>query len=168
MKSLQEHEGFSSMLRSTFAVTQTQSGSNAKVMPSTAEATVYARLISGDSCSDIYKFLQDLLGPTGVSIDVEIAEEASEISDYTGREYSRLKNALGEIFGDIIITPGILSEDTSLSPFTHRADSVYRITPFVLTEAEKATIRSVNERIDIENLGRAVCFYKRLISLISG
>lgn len=164
LKALQNYEGFSSMLRTTFAVTQTHSGGKEKLMPSTAEATVYARLISGDSCSDIFSFLEDLLGPTGVSIDVELAEEASAISNYSGEEYRRLKDTLQEVFGGIIIAPGILSEDTSLSPFKHNADAVYRITPFVLTEAEKATIRSVNERLDVETLGRGVYFYKQLIS----
>lgn len=168
LKALQKYEGFSSMLRTTFAVTQIRAGNDEKIMPSTAEATVYARLISGDSCSDIYRFLQDLLGPTGVTIDVELAEEASSVSKYKSNEYRELKNALQEVFGDIIIAPGILSEDSSLQPFSNNADQIYRITPFVLTEAEKATIRSENERVDIETLGRAVYFYRKLLSVVAG
>lgn len=168
LKLLQKHKEISSMLRTTFAVTQSKAGTGEKVLPSSAEAVVYARIIHGDSCSDIYRFLTDLIESVGVKVEVESAEEASVISPYRGKEYIKLRNALKESFGDLIVAPGIISEDTSILPFTHNAEAIYRITPIVLTEAEKSTIHSNNERVDIDALGRAVYFYKRLISLTTG
>jgi len=168
LKHLQKYREFSSMLRTTFAVTRSSAGTGEKVLPSSAEATVYARVIHGDSSSDIYRFLTDLVESVGVEVEVEDANEASAISPYRGKDYLKLRNALKESFGDLIVAPGVISEDTSVSPFTHNAEAVYRITPFVLTEAEKSTIQCNNERIDIESLGRAVFFYKRLISLTAG
>jgi carboxypeptidase PM20D1 len=167
-KHVQRYKEFSSMLRTTFAVTQAKAGTGEKVLPASAEAVIHARVIHGDSCSDIYRFLADLVGNVGVKVEVEQSNEASVITPYRGKDYLKLRNALKESFGDLVIAPGIISEDTSILPYTYNAEAVYRITPFVLTEAEKATIHSNNERVDIDALGRAVYFYKRLISLTTG
>jgi carboxypeptidase PM20D1 len=167
-ESMRSYPAFYSMLRTTFAVTEIKSGSAENRMPSAASATVHVRTIHGDSCSDICRFLVNLVGSVGVRVDVDLAEEASPVSPYKGKDYSRLKKVLAESFGDIVAVPAIIGGGANSNAYAPYTDAFYRITPFVLTEAEKSTIHSTNERIGKYALGRAVGFYKKLIESEAG
>jgi carboxypeptidase PM20D1 len=96
------------------------------------------------------------------------AEEASQISPYRGSEYIKLQRALIETFGSVVTVPGIVAGNSSLNMYRPYADSVYQITPFVLTEDEISTVHGINERIGIEALGRAVIFYEKLLNMVAG
>jgi carboxypeptidase PM20D1 len=167
-RSMRRYTAFSSMLRTTFAVTEIKAGSAENRLPSSAEATLQIRTIHGDSCSDICRFLMNLIDSTGVQAEVIQADEATQVSAYRGKAYAKLRRALAESFGEIIAVPGIIADNSSLNAYQQYTDGIYRITPFVLTEDEISTIHSTNERIGIEELGKAVIFYEKLIEKVAG
>lgn len=168
IKSMRGYSAFQSMLRTTVSTTSIQAGSGENKLPGIAAADVHIRTIYGDSCSDICQHLVNLVGSLGVRVEADVAVEASEISPYRGKEYAKLKTALTECFGDMAIVPAVIADNTRTNPFGPISDAVYRITPFVLTEAEKATIHSTNERIGKEALGLAVVFYRKLFDSVAG
>jgi len=167
-RSMRRFSAFSSMLRTTFAVTEIKAGSAENRLPSSAEAILHVRTIHGDSCSDICRFLMHLIDSTGVQAEVIQADEATQVSPYRGKAYAKLKRALTDSFDKIAAVPGIIADNSSLNAYQQYTEGIYRITPFVLTEDEISTIHSTNERISIEELGKAVIFYEKLIEKVAG
>lgn len=167
-RSMGRYKSFSSMFRTTITATEIKAGSQESKLPTSGEATLTIRTIHGDTCSDICRFLMSLIDSLGVRAEVVQAEEASQISPYRGSEYIKLQRALIETFGSVVTVPGIVAGNSSLNMYRPYADSVYQITPFVLTEDEISTVHGINERIGIEALGRAVIFYEKLLNMVAG
>ena len=159
---------FASMLRTTFATTDFNAGNRENKLPLSAEAVVHIRTIYGDTCSDIYRYIENLVDSLGVQSEAAVAEDVSQVSPYKGKEFGKLKKALTESLGDMAIAPGIIADHTTSAPYVPYAEAVYRITPFILTEAEKDTIHGTNERVGVDALGHAIDFYRRLLGYTAG
>ena len=74
-----------------------------------------------------------------------------------------MKHTIGDIWSDIPILPYLVTATTDSRHYAAVSDHTYRFLPFELTSDDLVGIHGVDERIAIENIHRAVEFYRRFI-----
>ncbi len=153
--------------RTTIASTTFDAGPNDNVLSRRAEAVIQIHLAHGDTTTDIERYLRALISGLGLEIAVLQSENPSQVSQYNREQYKKLRQSLEETFSEVVVAPALIAETTYANRFSDIADGVYRITPFIITEAEKSLVHGTNERIGVDSLERAVNFYKNLIKNIS-
>lgn len=160
--------GTAALVRTTMAVTMGKSGTAANVLPSSAEAVVNIRLLHGESSDTVIRYLQDLVGDLGVTVEPERVQEASQLSDYKGELFSTLTQSIQEIFGPVPVVPYLMCGGTDAHKYETFSAHVYRFCPFVLTEDEHKRMHNTDEHVRVDALGSAVLFYRDLFRRLAG
>jgi carboxypeptidase PM20D1 len=166
------------MVRSTFAVTMARSGDAPNVLPRKAKFTVNARLLQGDTVESAAAYLDTLAKKVfrrlkenqgegakspGFTITPRAAENPSAVSPASGKLYEKIKIIIAELCPDAVISPYLVTGGTDARKYSSITEHVYRFTPILVTNEEKNTIHNTNESISVENYGRMILFYRRLI-----
>jgi carboxypeptidase PM20D1 len=154
------------MARTTFAATMAQAGDAPNVLPRKAKFTVNARLLPGDTVESVGAYLAALsgkvLGAT-VTMTTDAEAEPSAVSPARGELYGKLRSLTGELYPNALVSPYLVMGGTDARKYESVTDHVYRFTPILVTDAEKNTAHNTNESISIENYGRMIHFFRRLI-----
>ncbi len=68
-----------------------------------------------------------------------------------------------QVFGDLIVVPGLTVAGTDSVHYSQISDDSYRINPFMFTGEDIKRLHGRNERISVDGMIRAVQFYSTLI-----
>jgi len=93
--------------------------------------------------------------------------DPSPVSSITSDGY-RILAAAASDGGRWPVAPGLVNATTDSRHFTAVADDVYRFQPVVARLNEIEMIHGTNEHLTLDNLGRLVRFYARLIATAAG
>lgn len=152
------------MLRTTMAPTMLEGSTKENVLPQEATATVNFRLHPRDSVEDIVSLTQERVGEElEVTLRDGFQSGASEVSRSDNDAFNGLALTFGQVFGDVIIVPGLTIAGTDTRHYARVADDSYRINPFVMTAKDIPRLHGVNERLSLEDLERATQFYAVLL-----
>jgi carboxypeptidase PM20D1 len=153
------------MLRTTMAPTMLSGSSKENVLPQQAVATVNFRLHPRDTIDGLMAHVHDNLGGTDVTVSLREASmaAASPVSRADNAAYMLLSDTFKQVFGNLIVVPGLTIAATDTRHYLQVADDSYRINPFVLLGEDIPKIHGANERLSIENLQLAVQFYTLLM-----
>lgn len=152
------------MLRTTMAPTMLEGSTKENVLPQEATATVNFRLHPRDSVEDIVTLTQERVGEDlEVTLRGGFQRGASAVSRSDNEAFNGLAMTFGQVFGDVIIVPGLTIAGTDTRHYSRVADDSYRINPFVMTSKDIPRLHGVNERLSLEDLERATQFYAVLL-----
>jgi carboxypeptidase PM20D1 len=153
------------LIRTTSAITIIQGGSRENQLPSRASALVNFRTQPGDSIASICAHVRKVLADERIQFQPagEGSHEASPFSPAEGPVYESLARVLRQVFGNLPLTPFVLTGSTDAHHFTTLCSQVYRFSPVETSQDELEGIHGVNEHIAIEALGKMVKFYGLLI-----
>jgi carboxypeptidase PM20D1 len=152
------------LVRTTFAATMAQASDAPNVLPQKARFVINSRLMTGDSTDAVAAHLMEAAAPAGeVTIRKLKPSEPSAISSHTSYTYGKLAALTLEFYPNAIVTPYLMVAASDSRKYTGLSDSVYRFTPMLISNEERATIHSTNESLSIENYGRMIAFYERFI-----
>jgi carboxypeptidase PM20D1 len=152
------------MLRTTMAPTMLEGSAKENVLPQEATATVNYRLHPRDSVEDIVALTQERVGDDlTVELRGGFQRGASAVSRSDNAAFAGLAKTFGQVFGDVIIVPGLTIAGTDTRHYSRVADDSYRINPFVMTGEDIPRLHGVNERLSLEDLERAAQFYTVLL-----
>lgn len=153
------------MLRTTMAPTMLSGSSKENVLPQQAVATVNYRLHPRDSIADILAHTHDKIDNPTVDVTLRdgFQSAASEVSSAQNEAFALLSQTFGQVFGDVIIVPGLTIAGTDSRHYARVADNSYRINPFVMTSEDIPRLHGVNERLSLVDLERATQFYMLLL-----
>lgn len=87
----------------------------------------------------------------------------SVFSETDTQAYRHLEACISVIFPCAETTPSISLGGTDARKYDIVSKNIYRFTPVQVTKNERDAMHNVNERISIENLGRAITFYTTFI-----
>lgn len=152
------------IIRSTFAMTMLEGSKAYNVMPPIVKMTVNIRPLPGDSTDDILNYIEKEIGNEHVELKVIEKREASKISGIENEFYNKLEESIIESFGDIIVSPFLMTGATDSRHYTRICDNVYRFTGMHLTSEEIGLIHSNNECIRIDTVKENINFFINLIS----
>lgn len=153
------------MTRTTFAIT-TLSGSPAlNVIAARATAGVNIRIMIGDSVETVLEHVRIAIDDKEVAINVIEANEPSPVSPMTSDDpgFGLLEATNGEVFPDAATAPYVMMAATDARHFTAICDRVYRFSPFRMTKAQRESIHSYDEHVEVDTFIDGVRWYRRLI-----
>ena len=76
--------------------------------------------------------------------------------------------AILDVFPDAAVAPGLVVGGTDSKHYGRIADDAYRFAPLELDITDTSRLHGVNERIGVENYGKAIAFYEGLIRRSAG
>ena len=89
--------------------------------------------------------------------------EASAVSSTESEGYQILSQTIRDTFEGAVVAPNLVVGGTDARQFELVSDNVYRFIPIILGPNDTSRFHGTNERITVENMGKAVQFYVRLL-----
>ena len=154
------------LLRTTAAATIFRAGAKDNVMPSQAEAVINFRILPGDSIVSVTEHVRRVIHDPRVKlrpISGEPPAEPSKQSSPDSPNFKRVQKTVGQIYPDAISVPFVYIAASDTKHYAPITKDVYRFLPIVAETSDLDRIHGTNERIAIDNFGRAVQYYAQLI-----
>ncbi len=152
-------------MRTTTAPTIFSAGVKDNVLPPEATAMVNFRILPGDTREDVVEHIRDVVNDERVIIRplMESGNDPSKVSPTEGWAFETITRSIREVLPDVVVTPYLVIAATDARHYGIVSDNVYRYSPMELEGEDLARIHGTNERVSIENYGRMIRFYHRLI-----
>lgn len=153
------------MLRTTTAPTMLSASLKENVLPANAVAIVNFRIHPRDTVESVIAHVRQAVDDERVAIKVRgEGNEPSPVSRHDVPGFDHISRTFREVFGDLIVVPGLTIAATDSKHYCRIAENCYRINPVVFGKDDIPRFHGTNERISVEAVGTAVRFYHRLIS----
>ena len=152
------------VIRTTTAPTMLSASSRINVLASEAKGTVNFRLHPRDNPETIINFVNDLIGNENIEVKkLSAGTLASSVSDWDTDGYRAISNSVREVYGDIIVAPGLMVGGSDSKHYGKAAKNSYRFNPFPLSASELSGLHGIDERIKKEDFLDGVRSYIRII-----
>jgi len=152
------------MTGTTRVATVIGGGHAQNAIPERAEAIVNVRIAPGETLSTVLAHLRRAVRDDRVTVELASGWEPSPVAPTSGFGWELLGSTLAEVRPDAVIAPYQQNGATDSRSFTTLTPNVYRFTPFELSEAERAALHAVNERIRVASWLVGVDYYRALIA----
>ncbi len=157
------------MLHTTIAVTMFNAGIKDNVLPPSASAVVNFRTMPGDTKEKIIQHVKDAIDDSRIKIkEISASTPATNVADPHGIGYKLLEKTVRQTWGnDLIVAPFFVIGGSDSKHFQARpfAPDVYTITGIQLESMKEFDgFHGVNERIRVDEYGRAISFFYQLMS----
>jgi carboxypeptidase PM20D1 len=171
------------MLRTTTAPTMLTGSVKTNVLPIEATATVNFRIHPRDSVQDVIDHVKfvvadenidvRLMGGAGFGastvIDAELAGRgASEVSDKDSSGFKLVKQSIREVYGDVVVVPGLMVAASDSRHYAKVADNSFRFNPMIVTNEDITGFHGTNEKISVANMAQGTRTYMQIIRHGSG
>ena len=159
------------MLRTTTAPTMLSASVKTNVLPIEAIATVNFRVHPRDSVLSIFDHVSKVVANDNVEVrpmkwdGFGLGQPASQVSSWESKGYKNIEESVKNIYGDVIVAPGLMLAASDSRHYGRVADDAYRFNPFPLTKAQLTGFHGTNERIGTDDFVRGVKVYIRLLEL---
>jgi len=151
------------MMRTTTAPTMLSGSVKTNVLPIEAIATVNFRIHPRDTIESVTQYVEDLVGSEDIEVRFRGGINASSVSDWQSPGFANIALASREIYGEVVITPGLMIAGSDSRHYGKIADNAFRYNPFIVTPADLTGFHGTNERISIDNLAQGVRTYVQII-----
>lgn len=153
------------MLRTTTAPTMLSASVKTNVLPIEAVATVNFRIHPRDSVEDVIAHVKAVVESENVEVRVPegAGNPASQVSDANSAGFTTIQQAIREIYGDVIITPGIMVAASDTRHYGMVADNAFRFNPMIVTSEDLTGFHGTNEKISVANLAQGTRTYIRIM-----
>lgn len=153
------------MLRSSKAPTMLAGSAKDNILPQQAVATVNFRIHPRDDVASLIAHTHEMLDNPEIKVEIRggWANEPSEVSSNESQGFDTLSSTFQQVFGDLIVVPGLTLAGTDSRHYSQISDDSYRINPFVFTGEDIPRLHGRNERISVQGMVQAVQFYSVLI-----
>lgn len=122
-----------------------------------------ASILPGDSTEALLARIRRCIARTPISLTVQCMEEPGALSPARGPAWDALCTAIAVHFPDTVIVPSLLAGGTDARHMESLCANVYRFSPFILTQDDLLRIHGIDERLSIQNLNRAVSFFRQML-----
>ena len=151
------------MTRTTVAVTELEGSKGANVLASTARANANIRIAVGETVDEVVERVRHIVNDPGVELTVRGGHNPSPISASDNEQFALLTRAVAASYPDAVVTPYVQTGATDSRNFTGLCPAVYRFSPLLMDDADRASLHAVNEKVRISSLGTGVVFYRALV-----
>jgi carboxypeptidase PM20D1 len=154
-------------LHTTIAPTMLRGSPKENVLPQDATAWINYRIAPGTTAANVMERAKDATHGLDVQLAWEgAAYDPSPVSSSTSEAY-RVLAALASDDGRTPVAPGLVTATTDSRFMSAVATDVYRFQPIVASLRDFEMIHGTNEHLTLDNLGRCVEFYARLIETVA-
>lgn len=152
------------MLRTTTAMTVLQAGNKENVIPGEAVATINFRTLPGDTGDKVVQHVLQVVDNPAVKVEkASFNSEASKVASSHAPAYQLINRSIREVFGDVVVTPGMMIAATDSRHFDGVADNIYKFSPVRAGPEDLPRFHGTNERISLKSYAEMIRFYHRLL-----
>jgi len=152
------------MLRTTTAPTMLSGSTKENVLPIEAVGTVNFRLHPRDTVEGIIEHVRNVIDDERIEVSTRgTASAASPVSSHDGEAFALLGSVFRQVFGDVIVVPGLTIAATDSRHYAKVSKDTYRILPIVFGPEDIPRIHGTNERVSVAGYAQAVTFYSELM-----
>jgi carboxypeptidase PM20D1 len=161
---LSNSPGTNATMRTTTAPTMLSGSVKENILPIEAVGTVNFRLHPRDTPDSVIAYVKKTVNDPRVEIKPRgRAVGASPVASSKGPAFAAMAGAVRQVYGDVIVAPGLTIAGTDSKHYETIADNAYRFNPMLVRAEDLTGFHGTNERISLENLARAVRFYVTLL-----
>jgi acetylornithine deacetylase/succinyl-diaminopimelate desuccinylase-like protein len=154
---LQQEPWSAAMTRDTVALTMLQSGYKPNVIPERAEAVLDCRLLPDTKAETFITQLRKTMADPDLQLEILQAPEAlPEPSPTDNPLFLAMSRAAAQVYPRVVVTESMTVGGTDSRFFRHRGVPAYGFFPVLIPKQLLATIHGVDERLPVEDLGKAV------------
>ncbi|MCD8073350.1 MAG: M20/M25/M40 family metallo-hydrolase [Alistipes sp.] len=164
LKKLSSDASTNALVRTTTAVTMARGSDAANVIAPEARVTVNFRILPGNTVADVLAHVEEICRGYDVEILTVNTREPSGISPTDVRGYRIIEEIVGELYPDAIVSSYVTVGGTDAYKYQIVSDNIYRFLPIYLNQYEQQTIHNRNEHISIDNFGRMIEYYRRIMT----
>lgn len=169
-KPVVEHEmkkaaSTNAMLRTTTAFTVFSAGDKENVLPATASAKVNFRLAPGESVNSIVTHVKESIANDEIQVTVNryTAFNPAVPSRADTPAFKSLNLSIRQVFGDVVVAPGLMVGGSDSRYFVNIADNTFRFSPVRAKPGDLSRFHGTDERISVSNYAEMIRFYRQLI-----
>ncbi len=157
------------LLRSLNAHTTTvptifQSGVKDNVIPTTAQAVVNFRIMPGETIEMIRNHIIETIDDERISVKIfSDFNEPSKVSPIDNDAFGLLNKTIKQVFGDVIVAPGLVPGGTDTKHFSNLSDLSYRFNPIRFTPENRNGFHGLNEFAYVDSFEKSILFYYQLL-----
>lgn len=153
------------MLRTTIAPTMLSASVKVNVLPTEAIATVNFRIHPRDTVEDVINHVKSVVENEQVEVQLlsGSGNPASSVSDWNSTGFETIGRSVREIYGEIVVTPGLMIAASDTRHYGKVADHAFRFNPMMVTQEDIAAFHGTNEKVSVEGLGKGVRVYMQVI-----
>jgi carboxypeptidase PM20D1 len=151
------------LVRTTVAATMQHGGTAANVLPSQASATLNLRIALGETVAGTVRRVKRRIDDPLVEVTVAEASEPSPESPTDNDQFALIAGAVRASFPDAATVPYVMMAATDSRHFHRFSPAVYRFAPLRMSNAQRASIHGVDERVEISSLERGEVFHRALL-----
>ena len=164
MRRLEVVPDLASVLHTTISPAIPSAGTKENTAPQTATGVIDFRLHQRDSVASVISRVRDTIDDDQVDVNEreETLAEPSGIVALDNPAYIHLSDMIKAEFG-VPTSPELMNYATDSRYYLGIADAVLRFRPFRAELTDLPRIHGTDERVSVEDLGKAAGFYMRLI-----
>lgn len=154
------------MLRTTTAPTMLSGSVKVNVLPIEAVATVNFRLHPRDTPEGLVDYVKSIVKNENIEVRVRgSGRAASTVSSWESAGYAVLERSIREVYGEVLVVPGLTVAGTDTRHYSKVADNSYRFNPMIVTQNDLSGFHGTNEKITVANLVQGTRTYVRILEL---
>lgn len=154
------------MMRTTVAFTMAKASPQINVIPNEVTAGVNLRLINLDTPQSAMNYLKKCVDNNDVQFELGAFMPASPYASTDGEHWKLLASAIGQTWGEAIVSPYLMFACSDSSNYAGYCDDVYRFSAMELSNEQRGLIHNIDERIPTEDVAKTVEFFTRLEQLL--
>jgi acetylornithine deacetylase/succinyl-diaminopimelate desuccinylase-like protein len=153
---LQQEPWSAAMTRDTVALTMLDGGYKPNVIPERAEAVLDCRLLPDTKPEAFIEQLSKTIDDPAIAIEVVQSPEPTRASPTDNPLFVAMRRAAAQVYPGVAITPSMATGGTDSRFFRRRGVPAYGFFPVLISKQLNATVHGVDERLPVEDLGKAV------------
>jgi carboxypeptidase PM20D1 len=85
------------------------------------------------------------------------------VSDKDSAGFRLISQSIKEVYGDVVVTPGLMVAASDSRHYTKVADNSFRFNPMIVTNDDITGFHGTNEKISVTNMAQGTRTYRQII-----
>lgn len=167
LKALGSVPDMAAFVRTTHAATMCKGSEVCNVIPEEASAIVNFRLLGDDDGEAVMRWAGRVINDKRVSVSLQDKPVLqSKASPVDCKQFRDLESVISAVFSGTITVPYCMAGATDAKSYACVSEHIYRFTPALMDFGELGRMHGTDERISLDNIGRALCFYLTFINQV--
>ena len=157
------------MLHTTWAATILRAGTQANVLPQSAEVIINARILPGETDQTMVSYINAVAKRQKITCAAEVLKYSPppSLTSTDSTVYGLLGDLARTMYGATPV-PYLMTGATDSREYAGAADEIYRFYPFAVSFSDLAGIHGTNERIRCSSLAQAISYMEAFIKTVGG
>ncbi|WP_256127831.1 M20/M25/M40 family metallo-hydrolase [Arthrobacter sp. SDTb3-6] len=151
------------MTRTTVAITELEGSHGANVLAATARAHANIRIAVGETVEGTLERVRRTINDPAVELRFRSGHSPSPVSSFTNAQFALIARSVGVSYPEAVVTPYVQTGATDSRHFAAICPAVYRFSPLLMDDADRASLHGIDEKVRIASLGAGVVFYRELV-----